>query len=423
MPTLNLGRVGFVNKGAWADGVHKINDTVTYNNGTYACILAHTSTAGDIIPTNTTYWQEWVSPDIVHKTGNETIAGIKTFSSSPIIPTPANGDNSTAGATTAFVASAIPYNINAATSKPSPIDGDLIGLVDSAASNVLKKVSIAELRTTLATSIPQDFRLTLTTGVPVTISGVTAATSIYLTPYIGNKLSIYNGIAWITYATAELSIAVPATTNTMYDIFVYSNAGTPTLELTAWTNDTTRATALVKQDGVYVKTGATTRRYLGSFRTTGVSGQTEDSTSKRYLWNYYNRVTRAMYITDATVSWAYTTASWRQANGNSANQIDFIIGVSEDLVIARATHALTNSGTAGVMFTGLGIDVTNANSAQLTTNGSTAGTAMLGTPTAEYKGLLQGRHFIAWLEWSTAVGTTTWSTNQTNVGIQGEILG
>lgn len=149
MPTLNLGRVGFVNKGAWADGVHKINDTVTYNNGTYACILAHTSTAGDIIPTNTTYWQEWVSPDIVHKTGNETIAGIKTFSSSPIIPTPANGDSSTAGATTAFVASAIPYNIHAATSKTTPVDADELALLDSSASFGLKKLTWSNLKATL----------------------------------------------------------------------------------------------------------------------------------------------------------------------------------------------------------------------------------------------------------------------------------
>jgi len=39
--------------------------------------------------------------DITQK--DQTIAGIKTFSSSPIVPTPTNGDNSTKVATTAFV--------------------------------------------------------------------------------------------------------------------------------------------------------------------------------------------------------------------------------------------------------------------------------------------------------------------------------
>lgn len=41
--------------------------------------------------------------EVVKLTGNQTIAGTKTFSSSPIVPTPADGDNSTKSATTAFV--------------------------------------------------------------------------------------------------------------------------------------------------------------------------------------------------------------------------------------------------------------------------------------------------------------------------------
>lgn len=38
---------------------------------------------------------------------DQTIAGIKTFSSSPILPTPSGGDNSTKAATTAFVQAAL----------------------------------------------------------------------------------------------------------------------------------------------------------------------------------------------------------------------------------------------------------------------------------------------------------------------------
>ena len=40
---------------------------------------------------------------VVKLTGNQTIVGVKTFSSSPIVPTPTSGDNSTKVATTAFV--------------------------------------------------------------------------------------------------------------------------------------------------------------------------------------------------------------------------------------------------------------------------------------------------------------------------------
>lgn len=39
----------------------------------------------------------------VDKTTAQTIAGVKTFSDSPVVPTPATGDNSTKAATTAFV--------------------------------------------------------------------------------------------------------------------------------------------------------------------------------------------------------------------------------------------------------------------------------------------------------------------------------
>lgn len=43
------------------------------------------------------------SSGVVHKTGNETIAGTKTFSSSPVVPTVGNTDSTTKAATTAYV--------------------------------------------------------------------------------------------------------------------------------------------------------------------------------------------------------------------------------------------------------------------------------------------------------------------------------
>ena len=60
MATIDLGRVGFVNKGAYS-GIfaYKLNDVVVYNSGTYACIQANTGQ----LPTATAYWQVWVSND------------------------------------------------------------------------------------------------------------------------------------------------------------------------------------------------------------------------------------------------------------------------------------------------------------------------------------------------------------------------
>jgi hypothetical protein len=269
-------------------------------------------------------------------------------------------------------------------------------------------------------------RLTLTTGVPVTTSDVTGATTIYFTPYKGNRVALYDGSAfWDVLAFSELSIAVPAVASTVYDVFVYNNAGTPTLELTAWSSDTARATALTTQDGVYVKTGATTRRYLGTFRTTGVAGQVEDSTAFRYLWNYYNRVQRSMNVLATVINWTYTTATWRQANASSVNQLDFVIGVSEDAVKANVRSSAGNTNTGVTLNVGVGLDSTTAVSALCTFDRMDTAVANFRFPLEAswigWPGI--GRHFLAWLEQSVATGTTTWlgSTAVVQSGISGDL--
>lgn len=191
-------------------------------------------------------------------------------------------------------------------------------------------------------------RLTLTSDVPVLTSDVTAATTIYYTPYIHTFIPLYDGADWILFEFAELSLAVPSTIDTNYDMFIYDNAGTITLEALAWTNDTTRTTAIVRQDGRLVKSGATTRLYLGSFRTTGVSGQTEMSfqssatVRKCFLWNYYNRVEYKPEIA-GTTSHTYSAAVWRNWN-NVAHTVEFIIGVLEDAMVIRVKGNITGGG-------------------------------------------------------------------------------
>lgn len=84
MPTINLGRVGIVNKGAYVGGtaVYKVNDIVTYNFSVYICIQAHSTQQ---LPTVVTYWTPWIdSTNLVHRDSNETITGVKTFSAQPV---------------------------------------------------------------------------------------------------------------------------------------------------------------------------------------------------------------------------------------------------------------------------------------------------------------------------------------------------
>lgn len=44
-------------------------------------------------------------------------------------------------------------------------------------------------------------RLTLTTGTPITTSDVTASTSVYFTPYKGNRIALFNGCSWQALGT------------------------------------------------------------------------------------------------------------------------------------------------------------------------------------------------------------------------------
>ena len=274
-----------------------------------------------------------------------------------------------------------------------------------------------------APTMTDDLRCTLTTALAVTTADVTAATTVYVTPYTGNLIALYDGTNWLLRSTAEMSIAVPATTSTMYDLFVYDNAGTPTLEALAWTNDTTRATALALQNGVYVKTGATTRRYQCSFRTTGSSGQTEDSLAKRYLWNYYHRVTRPMKVIEATNTWTYTTATFRQANAAAGNQLDFIIGVAEEMVSARVAAWVSNDTTSIAVTAGIGLDSTSANSALLFGGAVPLANGLVQLNASYAAQVAAGRHVLVWLEWSTATGTTTWYGDNGAAALQSGILG
>ena len=256
-------------------------------------------------------------------------------------------------------------------------------------------------------------RLTLTTAVPVTTSDVTGATTIYYTPYTSRYIELYSGSAWVGFTFSEISLALGTLTATLpYDVFIYNNSGTLTLEFTAWTNGTTRATALARQDGILVKTGALTRRYLGTFYTTSTT-ETEDSEAKRLLYNYYNRVDRLWRRVETTDSWAYTTDTLRQANGNTANQLEAMIGVVEDAICFHLTTTSSNSSANVLRTVNIGRDSTSVATAGIFVGSARiVGIADAGTKYHTYTTFAEipplGYHYWAWLEKSEATGTTTW---------------
>ena len=199
-------------------------------------------------------------------------------------------------------------------------------------------------------------RLTLESNVPVSTTDQTAKTTIYYTPYNGTKISLYDGTTWATYNFSQLSLALGTlTSGANYDVFLYNNAGTLTLESLVWSTNTARATALALQDGVYVKSGATTRRYLGTFRTTSTT-TTEDSLQNRFVWNLNNPVERLLYKntypTYAYTGHTYSTSAWRAWNNDATMAVYFVNGIDRNITLHFGCASSTAQTSQGAGFDG-----------------------------------------------------------------------
>lgn len=297
--------------------------------------------------------------------------------------------------------------IGASTIKSVLVDADSFPIRDSV-GGLLNRITWLDFKTNIpSNAIPStnDFRLSLTSGVPVTAADVYGASTIYMVPYLGNKISLFTGTAWATRTSAQFSLGLSGLTGGLpYDIFVYDNAGVPTMEFAAWTNTSTRATPLASQDGVLVKSGDTTRRYVGSF-TPGGATTVSDAAAARNLWNYNNRVLRSLASTGTTTtSYTYTSGIWRLAENNAANTVGFIVGVAEDTVEAVSNAIITGSG-AYQKYISIGYDVTNAINANATIGGMGISGSYMSAASSLFLIPAAGVHTLSRIEYG-GTGTT-----------------
>ena len=262
-----------------------------------------------------------------------------------------------------------------------------------------------------------DFRLCGASGTPVPTSDTTTISTLYLTPYKGNRIALYYSSAWQLFTTAEVSKALSSlTSGKPYDVFAYYDGSAVQLEFLVWTNDTTRATALAYQDGILVKSGDATRRYIGSFYTTATNATTwvtvadvASTTVKAYIWNYYNRVRFSLRLYDSTNSYTYSSTI-RQWNGSGNAQLNVLAGLAESAIDVTAMATCAMNSTGGAMFTCIGYDSTssaptgaifhNINSS------ATNRTLPLSAQLTHQPGV--GRHFYAWLQGTNGGATWTW---------------
>lgn len=247
---------------------------------------------------------------------------------------------------------------------------------------------------------------------------VTTVSTLYYVPGRSGLIGLYYGGAWnLVVFSTTVSLALSGlVADSNYDVFAYFDGTNVQLELgAAWTTNTSGGgvAACVRQDGVLVKSGDPSRRYLGTIRATGATSTT-DRENKRFIWNYYNRVARDLRVL-ASASWTYATSAWRQANGSTVNQVEFVHG-EQQIVDARVCALCTGSSTDTNMAMGIGIDSATVNSAQtFGAFGVTSQTAGVGSQqsNAEMRApIAAGYHALCWLEYA-GPGTTTVQGNTT----------
>ncbi len=249
----------------------------------------------------------------------------------------------------------------------------------------------------LAAPASPSGRLTLVSATPVLNSDQTAKTAIYYSPYIGNTIPLYNGVATIGYAFGELTLNLDTTNHvsgSLYDIFIWRNAGVISIGSgPAWSSTSARGTGagtteLQMNNGLWTNKNSITLKngagsgttgiaanlalYVGTFYATA-NGQTGmafkpaaasgGTANILGLYNAYNRVGVKAISRDSMggTDYSYTSSTWRAANNNNNNRISWVDGLQQSSieVINSANVYSTGSGSVqGVI--GISLDSTTA---------------------------------------------------------------
>jgi hypothetical protein len=221
---------------------------------------------------------------------------------------------------------------------------------------------------------PPQGRLTLVSGTPVITTDQTAKTTIYYTPHVGSLAPVWDGTTWALVLLAELSLGLDSNSGHTgyhqsgknFDVFLDYNGGTPRLVTgPAWSSDTARASAIARQNGLWLNSASMTARfgtgsgdtvtiaasratYLGTFRASA-DGQTQlklggtaagGDKGSYLLWNAWNRHETVAVVKDSTANWTDSSgAAYHAFNpGGSGsglnNRVEFVRGLDEDAVDA-----------------------------------------------------------------------------------------
>jgi hypothetical protein len=282
--------------------------------------------------------------------------------------------------------SGVPFSTTSQTAKSTvywtPHDGNSIPIYDSTAGGFLNRasaeVSVAVPSTRFClydvfaywTGSAVALETTNWTQTTASVSAWNAGTQTFTTSSAhGLSVGDYVGFASITGTVGTdatygvngrvWKVATVPTTTTLtlqgsnLGSLAYTSGGT------IYRVPTARATGLTLTNGIYTKSGDSSRTYLGTGCTWGTSGQTEQSISgtdcKLLLWNNYNQLP-TVAGTYSYASHSYSTTSWRFWNNDPANTIWSVSGQP-----TSAFALLACDGQGGEGYTALGFDSTTGN--------------------------------------------------------------
>lgn len=307
------------------------------------------------------------------------------------------------------------FATSAGGSNPSPLN----------LSSGTKHVILSAPGKVLCSPNGMNCRLSLSSTSQVTTSDATG-TTLYLHAYgDGNVVTLWNGCLferWQLPTTGYLSLALSGTSaNTNYDVYLYQHQGTLYLGLNAaWSSGTARSASntpvrkygLLVNDASFTETvsGRTVASnqgaYLGTLRTTTANNMA-DSESQRLLWNVYHRKSRKLRVEESTSSWTYNAASWRYANNDSTNKVEFVVGLTECESLSFFLYAGAVSAAGATTFAGVGLDSTTPASPHAL-GGSGIGYRQNMTIYGNFKpSELLGYHYAAMCEYGSATGPPT----------------
>lgn len=268
---------------------------------------------------------------------------------------------------------------------------------------------------------PQGY-LTLVSGTPVITSDQASKTAVYYTPAVGDAVPIFNGMAFLPYQFAELTLSLVSahTASAIFDVFIFldpsdgetvcigtgpswttATAGSGARGTGAATTELTRLRGLhVNAVEITARNGSTTytvaankATYVGSLFMDGSNGQITNHVAfgqsrKWGVWNAYNRKRIMLKAGDSTSSWNYGTNTRRASNGDSNNSLTVFAGLAEE--------PFDLSFVQNIQFSGNATSVSGDSSSSIGINSTTSATGKVGraliTVNASGGSVIQGRH-------------------------------